>query len=96
MSQEQQLTDIAAKVGRVQVLQEVGAKNINDLTTTVQRLVDKLEVNNDISREALDKAKSAHHRLDGIDKIIFWGGTTIIGAIVLSAITIIANGGLVN
>ncbi|OMF35322.1 hypothetical protein BK133_11130 [Paenibacillus sp. FSL H8-0548] len=78
------------------MLQEVGAKNINDLTTTVQRLVDKLEVNNDISREALDKAKSAHHRLDGIDKIIFWGGTTIIGAIVLSAITIIANGGLVN
>lgn len=96
MTQEQQLNDISVKVGRVEVLQEVGAKHINDLTITVQKLVEKFEVNNDLAREALDKAKSAHHRLDGIDKIIFWGGTTIIGAIILSAITFIIKGGLAN
>lgn len=96
VTQEQQLNDISVKVGRVEVLQEVGAKNINDLTVTVQRLVEKFEVNNDISREALDKAKSAHHRLDGIDKIIFWGGTTIIGAIILSAIAFVVSGGFAN
>lgn len=94
MTQEQQLNDISVKVGRVEVLQEVGAKNINDLTITVQRLVEKFEANNDIAREALDKAKSAHHRLDGIDKIVFWGGTTVIGAIVLAAIAFIVKGGL--
>ncbi|WP_138751133.1 hypothetical protein [Paenibacillus sinopodophylli] len=96
MTQEQQLNDISVKVGRVEVLQEVGAKNINDLTVTVQRLVEKFEVNNDIAREALDKSKSAHRRLDGIDRIIFWGGTTVIGAVVLSVIAFIVKGGLAN
>lgn len=43
----------------------------------------------DMAAEALDKAKSAHHRLDRIDKIIFWAGTTVIGSIVVGAIALL-------
>jgi hypothetical protein len=37
---------------------------------------------NETANEALQSSRSAHKRLDKIDKIIFWAGTTIIGAIV--------------
>jgi hypothetical protein len=69
---EQQLNEISLKVGRVEVLQEMNAKNINDLTNSVQRLVEKLENSSDIAREALDKSKSAHHRLDSIEEGQKW------------------------
>jgi hypothetical protein len=40
----------------------------------------------EVSAEALQSAKSAHYRLDRLDKIVFWAGTTIIGAVILGAI----------
>lgn len=42
----------------------------------------------DIAQEALQSTKASHHRLDKINKIIFWVGTTVIGAIIVRAITI--------
>lgn len=92
MNQEQQLNDIAAKVGRVEVLQEVGAKNINDLTVSVQRLVEKLEDNNEVSREALDRAKSAHHRIDGIEDRQKWTSRALIGAFITGAAALFWKG----
>ena len=80
---EQQLNEISLKVGRVEVLQEMNAKNINDLTNSVQRLVEKLENSSDIAREALDKSKSAHHRLDSIEEGQKWLWRTIVGAIIV-------------
>jgi len=79
---EQQLNEISLKVGRVEVLQEMNAKNINDLTNSVQRLVEKLENSSDIAREALDKSKSAHHRLDSIEDGQKWLWRTVAGAII--------------
>ncbi|MEK4351332.1 hemolysin XhlA family protein [Paenibacillus sp. NPDC058367] len=43
--------------------------------------------------EALSSAKSAHHRLDKIDKTIFWLGTTIVGAVILAVIKFTMGGG---
>ena len=83
---EQQLNEISLKVGRVEVLQEMNAKNINDLTHSVQRLVEKLESSSDIAREALDKSKSAHHRLDSIEEGQKWLWRTIVGGIILGAL----------
>jgi Haemolysin XhlA len=40
----------------------------------------------EVSNEALQSSKNAHLRLDRIDKIIFWAGTTIIGGVVIGAI----------
>lgn len=92
MSQEQQLNEISLKVGRVEVLQEMNAKNINDLTNSVQRLVEKLESSSDVAREALDKAKSAHHRLDSIDDNQKWIWRTVIGAILAGLIGLFWKG----
>jgi hypothetical protein len=40
----------------------------------------------EVSNEALQSSKNAHLRIDRIDKIIFWAGTTIIGGVVIGAI----------
>jgi hypothetical protein len=40
----------------------------------------------EVSNEALQSSKNAHIRIDRIDKIIFWAGTTIIGGVVIGAI----------
>jgi len=46
----------------------------------------------DTARDALQYAKSAHKRLDRIDKIVFWAGTTAIGALIVGAITLLYRG----
>nr|WP_232016486.1 hemolysin XhlA family protein [Paenibacillus baekrokdamisoli] len=83
------LNDIAVKVGKLEALQETNAKAISDLTSSVNRLVDRLGQSDDLAREADQRARSAHHRLDKIDKIIFWCGSTVIGGII---VTIVAYG----
>lgn len=40
-----------------------------------------------IASEALQNAKSAHKRLDTHEKVIYWAGTTIIGAVVVGIIS---------
>ncbi|UUZ95972.1 hemolysin XhlA family protein [Paenibacillus sp. P25] len=58
------LSEIALKVGRLEVLQESNAKAIQDMAMSVNRLVDKLDKSDDLAREADQRARSAHHRLD--------------------------------
>ncbi|WP_346234484.1 hemolysin XhlA family protein [Lysinibacillus telephonicus] len=43
----------------------------------------------DIATKALESTKSAHHRLDKIDKIIWWVSTTVIGAVILALLGLI-------
>lgn len=43
----------------------------------------------DTARDALQYAKSAHKRLDRIDKVVFWAGTTVIGALIVGAVTLL-------
>ncbi|WP_391209189.1 hemolysin XhlA family protein [Psychrobacillus sp. L4] len=44
-----------------------------------------------VAQEAFSSTKSAHHRLDKIDKIIFWVSTTIIGSVLLAILTLLYN-----
>lgn len=92
VTQEQQLNEISLKVGRVEVLQEMNAKNINDLTNSVQRLVEKLENSSDIAREALDKSKSAHHRLDSIEDGQKWLWRTVAVSFIGGLVTLFWKG----
>lgn len=43
----------------------------------------------DIASKALESTKSAHHRLDKIDRIIWWVSTTVIGAVILALLGLI-------
>lgn len=47
-----------------------------------------------IANAADISARSAHHRLNKIDKIIFWLATTVIGALILALIGFALKGGL--
>jgi len=87
VTQEQTLNDIAFKVGRLEQMQETNTKAVADMANSVQRLVDKLDKSDDVAKEALDKSKSAHHRLDKIDKIIFWVSTLVVGAVILALLS---------
>lgn len=73
-----------------------GVGRLEDVQTEILQRLTRVETKldmhlnaKDIAAEALNKAKSAHHRLDRIDKIIFWAGTTVIGAIVVGAISML-------
>ncbi|WMT42859.1 hypothetical protein RE628_11545 [Paenibacillus sp. D2_2] len=88
-SEQAALNDISVKVGRFEVMQENNTKAITDMAASVNKLVDKLDRSDDIAKEALDKSKSAHKRLDGIDKIIFWVSTTVIGLVLVGLVGLV-------
>lgn len=55
---------------------------INHIRDTANRAEDKAD-------EALASTKSAHHRLNKIDKIVWWASTTIIGAVILALLALV-------
>jgi len=85
----QVLSDINGRLGRLEGAQEANAKANGELAGAVNRLVDKLDRSDDLAREADQRARSAHHRLDRLDKLVFWAGTTIIGALFVGAVTLL-------
>lgn len=75
-SSEKILSDIRERVVRVETK--------IDLMTNVE---DTAKEAKEIAVKALESTKSAHRRLDKVDKLIFWVGTTVIGAVLLALIT---------
>ncbi len=91
------LSDIAIKVGKLETGQEATAKSIGDMAYSVNRLVDKLDQSDDVAKEAGQRAKSAHHRLDevkvdlereisDIKDDIKWIWRTVLAAIIAGAL----------
>lgn len=62
------LNEIAVKVGRMEAVQEAQAHAIGKMADNVGRLVDKLDRSDDIAREADQRARLAHHRIDKLEK----------------------------
>lgn len=61
---------------------------------SIKTTLDNMKDANATASEALQSAKSAHHRLAKIDKILFWAGTSIIGAVISGLIALLLiNGG---
>lgn len=73
---EQILSEIRERVVRVETK--------IDVMTDVQDTADEAK---EIANKALESTKSAHRRLDKVDKLIFWAGTTIVGAVVIALLT---------
>ncbi|MGE7917960.1 hemolysin XhlA family protein [Viridibacillus sp. NPDC093762] len=70
--------------------------NILERTVRVETKIDLFNDVKDVAEEAKDTAykalestKSAHKRLDKIDKIVWWVGTTIIGAVILALVALV-------
>jgi uncharacterized membrane protein len=71
--------------------------DLRELSTKIDTLKDiskKLDDVETIAKKAMESTKSAHRRLDKIDKLINWLASTVIGAIILAVIGFIIKGGL--
>ncbi|MFN0624046.1 hemolysin XhlA family protein [Bacillus anthracis] len=55
--------------------------------TRVETKLDTLGNVKEVAIEAQQSAKSAHLRVDRLDKLVFWLGTTVIGGVIVGAIT---------
>lgn len=54
--------------------------------TRVETKIDGLGNVRELAIEAQQSAKSAHLRVDRLDKLVFWIGTTVVGAIITGGI----------
>ncbi|MNI54486.1 hemolysin XhlA [compost metagenome] len=73
--------------------------DLRELSTKVDGLKDiskELETVKEIAKVSYESTKSAHHRLNKIEKIIYWLATTVIGSIILAVMGFVINGGLKN
>jgi len=80
-------------MGRMEALQESNIRTTSELTANVNRLVEKLDQSDDIAREADQRARAAHHRIDEVNKRvednsgdIKWIWRTVIAAVVTGVI----------
>ena len=70
---------------------EVG--KITEKLDGLKQVSSKLEVTEKTASEALNSVKSAHHRIDRIDKMMYWLATTVIGSLITGVILFIVKGG---
>lgn len=71
--------------------------DLRELSTKMAALKDvteKLDHAEAVANKAMDSVKAAHHRLNKIDKLIFWLATTVFGAIIFAGIGYALRGGL--
>ena len=83
------LTKIEGRLVRLEAMQESAVRSTGELTSNINRLVEKLERSEDIAREAEHQAKSAHHRVDesnkrvnDVEADIKWLWRTVIATII--------------
>ncbi|MBD8499978.1 MULTISPECIES: hemolysin XhlA family protein [Paenibacillus] len=79
--QTQMLAEIRERIVRV----ETKLDSMHDVYDTA------LEAKN-IGLEASQSVRSAHYRIDRIDRTIFWLSTTVIGAVILALVRLVLDG----
>jgi tetrahydromethanopterin S-methyltransferase subunit B len=55
----------------------------------VETKIDYMMNARDIAQEALQSTKSAHQRLDRLEKIVYWAATTIIGSVIIAVLAMV-------
>jgi hypothetical protein len=71
------------------LLQEEAQQQILERLARVETKIDYMVSARDIAQEALQSTKAAHHRLDRLEKIVYWAATTIIGSVILAVIAMV-------
>ncbi|MCG7409029.1 hemolysin XhlA family protein [Paenibacillus sp. ACRRX] len=80
-TQTRMLSEIRERVVRVETKL--------DSMTDVREVADDAK---EAAHKALESTRSAHHRLDRIDKTIFWLATTVVGAVIMGLIKLAMDG----
>lgn len=73
---------------------EVG--KITEKLDSLKHVSGKLDATEKIALEASNNVKSAHHRIDRIEKVIYWLATTVIGSLITAVIVFIVKGGFAS
>lgn len=66
-----------------------------DIRERMVRVETKIDNMNNVKERADDayhQAKSAHKRIDKLDRVVFWASTTVIGAVILAVIAFVVKG----
>ena len=71
--------------------EETETREILQRLTRIETLLERIEPMTSTATEALSLAREANKRLDKIDKMIFWAGTTVGTAIILAVMALIIN-----
>ncbi|MFN0222103.1 hypothetical protein [Paenibacillus sp. KR2-11] len=61
-------------------------RELNTKMDGIKDLTKKVDEVDDTAKEALSSTKSAHKRVDAIDRWLFWFGTSILGSIVIGGL----------
>lgn len=70
----------------------------NEISEVLQRLtrvetkLDLMINAKDVANEAIQETRSIKQRVDKIERIIFWCGTTVVGTLVVGAIALLYKG----
>ncbi len=70
---------------------EVG--KITEKLDALKQVSSKVEAVEKNAIEALASVKSAHHRIERIERAMYWLATTVIGALITAIIVFIVKGG---
>lgn len=68
---------------------EAKLDGIGEVRSMATKAEEKAELAHSTAEESLASTKSAHKRLDKMDKIIWWASTTIIGAVILALLAMV-------
>lgn len=98
MAEIEKLNEIAIKVGKLETGWDASVRATNELAASVNRLVEKMDTSDDIAREAGQRARAAHYRLDearaefdkklgSVQEDIKWLWRTVLTTIITSGIS---------
>lgn len=79
------MLDIYERLGGI----DAKLNGVNEVKVIAVKADDKAEDALKLASEVNESTKSAHKRLDKIDKIIWWVATSIIGAVIVSLLALV-------
>lgn len=66
---------------------------LNEKIDALKVTTNKIDSIEKTANEAQGSVKSAHHRIDRIEKMIYWLATTVAGSLITAIITMLVKGG---
>lgn len=67
--------------------------DMSERLVRVETKIDTMSDTRDVANKALSKSEENERRLNKIDKVIFWAGTTIIGLVIAGLVGLLFVGG---
>ena len=69
---------------------------LNEKIDAIKVTTNKIDAIDKMANEANNSVKSAHHRIDRIEKMIYWLATTVAGSLITAIITMLVKGGFLS